>query len=58
MNVISSVRILYKTDGTKSGTVQAHSENIKEFNFLEETLYYVADDFSVYRKIKMEIQAR
>ena len=47
-----SENTLYKTDGTKSGTVQAHSENIKEFNFLEETLYYVADDFSVYREDK------
>jgi len=35
---------LYKTDGTSSGTMQAHSEYIREFNFIGESLYYVSED--------------
>ena len=47
-----SEHTLYKTDGTPSGTVQAHSEYIYEFNFLDESLYYVAENRSIYREDK------
>jgi len=47
-----SENTLYKTDGTQSGTVQARSGYIDEFNFLGESLYYVADDFFIYREDK------